>query len=137
MHGATMGYYFTFTFNIIIKYISTVSELENNLYFLTIHTCSDITAIPFMGKSKACYKFPLVFILSFINDFCKHHHKITVANYVKIACSAQYKHLWNFVLLTHVWIGTKSHYCTLQYESYMVTKYHGFQFSVMWLQVVI
>jgi len=62
----------------------TVSELEINLNFLTIYTCSDITAIPFMGKSKASYKFPLVFIFSFINDFCKHHHKITVANYVKI-----------------------------------------------------
>jgi hypothetical protein len=59
---------------IIYVHKDTMSELEINLNLLTIYACSDITAIPFMGKSKASYKIPSVFIFSFINGSYKHHH---------------------------------------------------------------
>jgi len=73
-----------------------VSELEINLKLLTVYTCSDITAVPFMGKSKASYKIPSVFILSFINDSCKHYHKIIAANYVKICLFYSIEKLMKF-----------------------------------------
>lgn len=115
-----------------------MSELEINLNLLSIYTCSDITAIPFMGKSKASYKIPLVFNLSFINDSHKHHHKIIAAQLCKNLSVLLNRNTYEILFLsTHVCIGTKSQYCMLQHEGHMFTKYHGFQFSVMRLQVVI